>query len=120
MSGGKSPKRKGSQFERDVVNTAKAGGIDAKRAYASNGEALGHAADVDCLIGEYRVQCKRRKQLPAYLIPSETVDAVVAKADFGETLIVMRYHDFLDLLKDAMRWQESKCDDSAPNAGTNS
>ncbi len=103
MSGGNSPKRKGADFERYLVNTANDSGIESKRAYASNGESLGLAADVDCLIGDERVQAKRRKSLPAYLIPSETVDVVATKADFGEVLIVMRFSEWLDLIRDSRR-----------------
>ena len=34
-----------------------------------------------------------------YLIPSKEVDAVVCKQDYGETLIIMRYDDWLDEFK---------------------
>ena len=37
----------------------------------------------------------KAKKLPAYLIPSEEVDAVVFKQDRGEILMLLRYEDWL-------------------------
>ncbi len=88
-------KRKGNTYERELVNGASELGIEAKRAYASNGQALGHHEEVDCLIGGYRVQAKRRKSISSHLIPSENVDCVAMRQDKGETLIVMRWSDWL-------------------------
>ena len=92
-------KRKGNHFEREIVNQATACGIPAERAYASNGKALGHAEDVDCVIGGHRVQAKRRKALAAFLRPSETVDAVAFREDRGETFVLLRLADWLNLLQ---------------------
>ena len=80
------------------MQTAQAQGIEAKRAYASNGKSLGLAEDVDCLIGGYRVQAKRRKKIAAHLQPSDTVDAVATRQDKGETLVIMRLADWLKLI----------------------
>ena len=88
-------KRKGNEFERELVGLAEAAGRDAKRAWGSNGEALGHHAEVDLLIDGQRVQAKRRKALPAYLIPSEHVDVVIARGDRAEPIVVMRWEDWL-------------------------
>ena len=60
---GKSPKRKGSNFERELVNEAKERGLNAERAYASNGRALGEAEEVDLMVNGCRIQAKRRKAL---------------------------------------------------------
>ena len=90
-------KRKGNAFERELVNLALASGLVAKRAYASNGEALGYHAEVDCLIQDTRVQAKRRKALADWIQPTEHVDAVAIRQDCGEALIVLRYADYLDL-----------------------
>ncbi len=92
-------KNKGNNYERELVNDAISKGIAAKRAYASNGESLGMHAEVDCLIGGYRVQAKRRKKVAAHLIPSEHVDCVTTRADHGETPVVMKWDDWLDLLE---------------------
>jgi Holliday junction resolvase len=92
-------KRKGNGFERELVNQALESGMDAKRAYASNGESLGHHAEVDLVVAGKRIQAKRRKALPAYLIPSDEVDATVFRADHGDTLVLLNWFDYLDLIK---------------------
>jgi Holliday junction resolvase len=91
-------KRKGNAYERELVQAAKDAGLAGERAYASNGRALGHAEDVDCVIGGKRVQAKRRKALPAYLRPTETVDAVAFREDRGGTLVMITLTEWLDLL----------------------
>ena len=88
-------KLKGNRFERVIVDKAKDTGLDAKRAWGSNGMALGEHPEVDCLIDSYKIQAKVRKKLPAYLIPSEEVDMVVFKQDRGEILMLLRYEDWL-------------------------
>ena len=89
-------KQKGNRFEREIVRLCEIWDIFCKRAWGSNGEALGMHAEVDCLIGDdYKVQAKVRKRLPAYLIPSEEVDAVVFKQDRGEVLMLVRFEDWL-------------------------
>jgi len=94
-------KDKGNNYERELVNSAKELGLKAVRAYASNGRSLGLTEDVDCLIGGYKVQAKRRKAVAAHLIPGENVDCVATRPDRGETLIVMRFTDWLDLIQRA-------------------
>lgn len=101
-------KLKGNTFERELVNQALDSGIDAKRAYASNGEALGLHATVDCLIGSKRVQAKRRARIAAWLKPSEHVDAVAVREDRGETLVVISWWEYLDLVKAASASEERK------------
>lgn len=91
-------KVKGNNFERELVNSAQADGISAKRAYASNGESLGMHAEVDCLLGGYRAQAKRRKAIAKHLIPSEHVDCVITRADRGETLVIMRWEAWKELV----------------------
>ena len=94
-------KRKGNSFERELVNIAKASGIESKRAYASNGESLGLHPEVDCLVGGYKIQAKRRKVLASWLYPSNKVDVVAARPDGGEALVILTYSDWLDLVKKA-------------------
>tara|TARA_R110002020_G_scaffold60402_3_gene163670 strand:+ start:1414 stop:1785 length:372 start_codon:yes stop_codon:yes gene_type:complete len=113
-------KQKGNRFERQIVELCKIWEIACKRAWGSNGEALGMHAEVDCLIeGDFRVQAKVRKKLPKYLIPTEEVDAVVFKQDRGEVLMLVRFEDWLydkkqekDLKimagKDALRYLKEK------------
>ena len=113
-------KDKGSRFEREIVKLCEIWDVLCKRAWGSNGEALGMHAEVDCLIeGDFRVQAKVRKKLPKYLIPTEEVDAVVFKQDRGEVLMLVRFEDWLydkkqekDLKaiagKDALRYLKEK------------
>jgi Holliday junction resolvase len=96
MAGGRGPKAKGSAFERECVKAAQYHGLEAKRAWGSNGEALGLTSDVDCVIGKLTAQCKRRKRLPDYLVPPEGVDLVLTRADNGPALVIMRFEQFLE------------------------
>lgn len=94
-------KTKGNSYERQLVNQAKASGLSAERAYASNGRALGHGEEVDLLVAGKRIQAKRRKAIAAFLQPTEQVDAVAVRQDRGETIVLMTWWEFLDLLKAA-------------------
>ena len=92
-------KAKGNRFEREIVNKAIQSGLTAKRAWGSNGAALGMHEEVDLVIGkepEIKIQAKCRRKLASYLIPSEHVDAVVCKQDRGEVLIILRFEDWLE------------------------
>ena len=90
-------KAKGNRFEREIVNKLTSLGITAKRAWGSNGASLGMHEEVDVLVGSsFKIQAKCRKKLASFLVPTEHVDAVVCKQDRGETLIIMRFNDWLD------------------------
>ena len=91
-------KAKGNRFEREIVNTVLSSGFKTcKRAWGSNGAALGMHEEVDVLMGDnFKIQAKCRKKLASFLIPTEHVDAVVCKQDRGETLIIMRFDDWLE------------------------
>ena len=89
-------KAKGNRFERDIVNICSDLGIKAKRAWGSNGAAIGQHEEVDVLVDEdFKIQAKCRKSIAKFLNPTEHVDAVVCKQDRGETLIIMPLKDFL-------------------------
>ena len=89
-------KNKGNAFERLIVNKAKDLGLEAKRAWGSNGRSIGWHEEVDVLIdNSFTIQAKCRKKLADFLIPSEHVKSVVFKQDRGETLILLRFDDFL-------------------------
>jgi Holliday junction resolvase len=93
-------KNKGNRFERLVVNITKDEGIPAKRAYGSNGEALGCHEEVDVLINNtIKVQCKTRKKIASWMIPSEHVDIQVIKEDRGIPYAVLPYDDYLKLIQ---------------------
>ena len=89
-------KQKGNRFEREIVNKITSLGIKAKRAWGSNGAALGMHEEVDVLIGDnFKVQAKCRKKIASFLIPTEHVDAVICKEDRGDMLIIMKLDDIL-------------------------
>jgi Holliday junction resolvase len=93
-------KNKGNRFERLVVNITKDEGIPAKRAYGSNGQALGCHEEVDVLINNtIKVQCKTRKKIANWIMPSEHVDIQVIKEDRGIPYAVLPYDDYLELIK---------------------
>jgi len=95
-------KSKGNRFERLVVNLTKDffdDKIEVKRAYGSNGAALGQHEEVDILIGKnIKLQAKCRASMAQWMIPNENVNAQVIKADREEPLIVMKYDDWLAML----------------------
>jgi hypothetical protein len=92
-------KRKGNGFERELVMLAKAFGLRSQRAYASNGRSLGLAEEVDLVVDEWRVQAKRRKRLPSYLQIPRGCDVVVTRMDNNESLVLVPYRRFLELVK---------------------
>jgi Holliday junction resolvase len=100
---GNPQKKKGSVYEREIVNQAKDSGLIATRAYASNGMSLGEAENVDVVIAngthKYRLQAKRRKKLGELLRPAENIDAQVVREDRGESFVVIRFTDWLRMVK---------------------
>jgi Holliday junction resolvase len=97
-------KVKGNNYERELVNQAKDLGLQSERAYASNGRALGECEEVDLVVEGCRIQAKRRKHLPAYLALNEGVDAVTFRQDNDKTLVLVRWQDFLDIIKEKGGW----------------
>lgn len=91
-------KRKGNCYEREVVNYFLQSGIPAKRAYASNGEALGHHATVDILAAGKRLQAKRRGRIAAWMKVSEHQDAVLVREDRGQTYVVLTLAEYANLI----------------------
>lgn len=88
------------RLERALVNEARAQGLYAERARGSDGRALGEVKEVDVLIHGMRLQAKMRKKLAAYLHLDDGVDGVVFRQDRGETLVLLRWNDLLDKLKE--------------------
>lgn len=91
-------KQKGNGFEREIVKLAEQAGLEAKRAWGSNGRSLGFTEDVDCLIEGLKVQAKRRAKIADYIKPCVHVDAQVIRADRDEALAIIRFSDYLELL----------------------
>ncbi len=95
---GRASKRKGTTGEQDAVNKAKQAGIHAQRAYASNGQSLGHHQTVDAIIGPYKAQIKRRAQIATYIKPPTHCDMTLIREDHGQWLAVIPYNTLLQLL----------------------
>jgi hypothetical protein len=91
--------RRGSNFEREIVNKAREAGFRAERAYGSNGRALGETEQVDLLINDFRVQAKRRKKLASYLQIPTGADGVAFKQDRGPTLVLIPLDTLFSLLQ---------------------
>ena len=92
-------KVKGNTFERELVNQAIDSGLEAKRAWGSNGEAIGCHESVDILVNGKKLQAKRRKTIASWLKVNEHQDAVVVREDRGESYVVLSWWEYLDLLK---------------------
>lgn len=95
---GAGPKRKGNGFEREVVKQAEGFGLKASRSWASDGRSRGMAKEVDLLIEQWKVQCKRIKALPKWLGLIEGIDLAVTREDNGEAYAVLRLETFLALI----------------------
>jgi Holliday junction resolvase len=99
MSSPTANRNRGFGFEREVVNKAREEGLEAERAWGSNGKSLGETEGVDCLVAGLRVQCKRRKKLASYLRLPEGCDAVVFREDRGATLAMIPLETLFQLLQ---------------------
>jgi Holliday junction resolvase len=101
-----SSKRKGNRYEREVVADAEAYGLEAERAFASDGRSLGCSEATDVLIRHpeakvsdcTRLQCKRRSSIAQYLT-TDDADVTVIREDHGDSLAVVPLDLFLDLLQ---------------------
>ena len=85
-------KAKGNRFERECVDKLTEMGYDAKRAWGSNGKALGFDEDVDILADDIKIQCKVRKTVPKWLALG-SCDWVLFKEDRGEIYKITRLKD---------------------------
>jgi len=93
------------EHEREVVHAAEAKGLEAERAWNSDGRSLGETEETDVLIRHpeanvmdaTRVQCKRRKTVASYLT-CDDADVVVTRQDRDDNLAVVPLSLFLDLL----------------------
>ncbi len=93
-------KRKGTGFERELVQEAQAAGLDAFRCWGSDGRSRGYHKDVDLVVaGSVTVQAKRRAKLPAWLKPSDSVNATIVREDRGSAYVILPYEQWLLLLK---------------------
>lgn len=95
-------KAKGNRAERKLVDLFRDRGVDAKRAWGSNGQAIGCHEEVDVLANGCKIQVKARKKLPAIITEAltEHVDAAVLYADRQPPVVIMKMHDFAQLVFD--------------------
>ena len=101
---GKASRDKGSRFERECVNAAKAKHLDARRT-AYSGAMEWEKGDVlitptyepDAPVWDF--ECKRRAKLPALIAALGDHKGLIIKQDRGETLVLVRFDDLLDLLQ---------------------
>ena len=92
-------KTKGNTYEREIVDILKERGFDALRAWGSNGKAIGEAETTDIKASFGNVQCKRRANIPQWIIPPDDCKATVTRADRGTNYAVVRLDWLLELLK---------------------
>jgi len=97
-------RRRGFDFERELVHAAQAAGLEARRAYGSNGLSLpGCVEEVDVLVAGHKAQCKRRRALPGYLQIPDGCDVVVCRQDRGPVLVLCKLEDWLSLVANTAR-----------------
>lgn len=92
-------KRRGNDLEREIVNLATERGLPAKRAWGSNGRALGEHETVDLLLAGLKIQAKRRKSLAEFLQVPEACDAVIFRQDRKPAMVLMSLERLFELLK---------------------
>lgn len=91
-------KTRGNNLEREVVKAFQRAGLEAQRAWGSDGRAMGQHQEVDVLVhNDLKLQCKRKKALPKYLGFTEHVDGVVFKEDRGKKYIMLELESFIDM-----------------------
>jgi len=81
-----------------VVKMAEKFGLKARRAWGSDGRAMGMAKGVDVLVDEdIRIQCKKKKKLPKWLVVEEGVDYQVFQTDYKKPQIIIPLEEFFRL-----------------------
>ena len=103
-SGGSSPKRKGSNFERECVNDAKRYYLRCERVPLSG--AGTEKGDIKLVTGHDRIlkgECKRRRLLPTWFSKyfggsgEDHIDFIAVREDRGDTYIIIRSQLFFEL-----------------------
>jgi len=99
-----SQKAKGNAFERQIVQMAKDIGLDAVRAYGSDGRALGKSEKVDVMVGDVTIQAKIRAKIADYIKVPDGVDMVVIRENRGKPLAIVPFEKILRLIKEG-KWE---------------
>ena len=92
-------KAKGNRFERQCVDMAKKAGLDAQRAWGSDGRSMGEHPEVDIKIESYKAQCKTRKRIAKWIVPGKEVDIQLVKEDYGEVFVILPLEKWLEMVK---------------------
>jgi Holliday junction resolvase len=100
---GKRNKRRGSDFEREVVNELIEAGLKAQRVPLSGATPFAKG-DVEVVAGfdgktRFTGECKRRARLPKIFEELGDFDFLALREDRGETLVVIRLKTFAELLQ---------------------
>lgn len=99
-------KQRGYELEHELEVVAKAEGLDAIRAYGSNGRAIGETQGVDLRIAKKRIQAKRHKKFPLWLQVPEGADYVVFREDYAKPVIQIPFIDWCKLKKIESLYEE--------------
>lgn len=98
-------KRKGDRFERNLVKRARSAGVTAFRQFLSRAPINDK---VDIVISDYKIQCKKRAKGFVRLYKElDEVDCLILGADCKEPLTVLRFKDWLKLIKGGNREDEN-------------
>lgn len=101
---GRQSRRKGGEYELEVVNNLKELGLTARKIPLS-GASEGFPGDIEVIAGfdgntKYLGECKRRKNLPEWIVNAlGENDFVAMRGDRGETLVMLRLPTFGELLQ---------------------
>jgi hypothetical protein len=100
---GKLQRQRGASFEREIVSDlATTLGVVTRR----NLTQYQVSNEGDLIVGDYVIECKRRRKIAVYEFMEQAEDAcsgkqtpiVVMRADGKKTLAMMRWDDFMKLL----------------------
>ena len=95
--------KKGKFYEWQLVQKFKDKGMQAERAWNSDGKSLGKHHEVDILVQhegrEYLIQAKRRKKISTFLTPSKEVDFHIMKGDRESDIVAMSLPTLFRLLE---------------------
>jgi Holliday junction resolvase len=100
---GKLERQRGAGYEREIVrDLADNLGITTRR----NLTQYQVAGEGDLIVGDYLIECKRRRKIAVYEFMEQAQDAcaphqtpiVLMRADGKKTLAMMRWEDFMKLL----------------------
>lgn len=97
---GKTNRRRGFEYERELVHYFEDKGHDAQRAWGSNGRSLGCAETVDVVANGCRIQAKRVKSLSKRLSIPDGADVVIFREDHGKSYVLLHLDDFAEMIKD--------------------